>query len=65
MTIRKTTDKAAVVDTSICWIDASKEPPPLGAKMLCINKKQGIAVLSTWIPEHGFTHWFPLPIWKD
>jgi hypothetical protein len=65
MTIKTTTDKAAVVDTSIHWIDATEQPPPLNAKLLCINRRQNIATLSNWIPSFGFTHWAPLPTWKD
>ena len=64
MTIKTTTDKAAVVDTSIHWIDAAKQAPPMNAKLLCINKRQGVAVLSSWIASHGFTHWAPLPTFK-
>jgi hypothetical protein len=53
------------VDTSIHWIDATEQPPPLNAKLLCINRRQNIATLSNWIPSFGFTHWAPLPTWKD
>ena len=61
MTIKTTTDKAAVVDTEYHWIDASKHPPPRGSKLLCINKHYGVAVFSVWVPAFGFTHWSPVP----
>lgn len=64
MTIKTTTDRTACVDTDIHWIDATQHRPPSGAKVLCINQRHGIAVLSTWLPSHGFTHWHPLPTWK-
>lgn len=59
--IKTTTDKAAVIHTGWHWIDASVNPPPRGAKLLCINKDYGTAVLSIWVPSFGFTHWAPLP----
>lgn len=34
---------------------------PRGSKLLCINRKQGIALLSDWRDDFGFTHWHPLP----
>ena len=63
--IKLTTDRAAVVDTSNHWIDATKHPPPRGAKLLCINRSQGVAILSPWVPVFGFTHWAPLPTFDD
>jgi hypothetical protein len=59
--IKTTTDKAATVDTEYHWIDAKEYPPPLGPKLLCINKQQGVAILSHWVSAFGFTHWCPLP----
>ena len=64
MTIKITTDKAAVVDTAYHWIDATEHPPPRGVKLQCINRKQGIAVYSVWVPQYGFTHWCPAPTFK-
>ena len=62
--IKHTTDRAAVVDTEYHWIDATENPPPRGSKLLCINKKYGVAVLSAWTPECGFTHWSPIPTFR-
>ena len=61
MTIKQTTDKAAIVQTDIKYIDAKEHPPARNAKMICISKAQGVAVVSTWSDEFGFTHWHPLP----
>lgn len=62
--IRATSDRAAIVDTDYHWIDASITPPPRGAKLLCINQAQGVAILSHWVPAFGWTHWCPLPTFR-
>ena len=64
MTIRTTTDRAAVVDTEFHWLDAKEHTPPLSKKILCINKWQGVAIISHWVSAFGFTHWAPLPTFK-
>ena len=62
--IKHTADRSTVVDTSVHWIDARETPPPRGSKLLCINKRLGVAVLSVWIPDFKFTHWAPLPTFR-
>jgi hypothetical protein len=62
--IKPTSDRAAIVDTEFHWIDATEHPPPRGAKILCINRMQGIAVIGSWLPTFGFTHWAPLPTFE-
>lgn len=62
--IKPTTDRAAVVDTEFHWLDAKEFPPPRGAKILCINQRQGVALISSWAPAFGFTHWAPLPTFR-
>jgi hypothetical protein len=62
--IKPTSDRAAVVNTEYHWTDAKEYPPPLGPKLLCINKQQGVAVLSHWVSAFGFTHWAGLPSWR-
>jgi hypothetical protein len=64
MTIRPTSDRAAVVDTEFHWLDAKQYQPPLSKKILCINKQQGVAIISHWVSAFGFTHWAPLPTFK-
>jgi len=61
MTIRTTTDKAAVVDTAIKWIPVYLSQPPAGAKCLTINRHFGTARIDTWNPKSDATHWHPLP----
>ena len=61
MSIRLTTDKAAVVDTTFKWIPVTTVPPKRGAKCLVINKRHGVARLDIWTPESDATHWAPLP----
>ena len=63
--IKYTADKAAVVDTDLHWIDIKDQPPKVGAKILCINRLQGIAVLTHYTEGYGFTHWHPLPTFKE
>ena len=62
--IRQTANKAAVVQEDHFWIDAKVNPPPRGSKLLCINRRQGVAVLSDWREDFGFTHWAALPRFK-
>lgn len=64
MTIRTTTDKAAVVDTQYHWrpIDSST---PRGVKLQLINERLRVATYgSVSAKETFFTHWAPLPTFK-
>lgn len=65
MTIQKTSDGQAVVDTDHEWIPIKEQTPPFGAKVLLIDRKYGVAILGGWRPGDGFTHWSPLPKFKD
>jgi hypothetical protein len=66
MTEHKLTyDGAAAVDIGNHWRDAKEYPPPLSAKMLLIDKRLGIAVLGAWRDSDGWTHWCPLPTFKE
>lgn len=51
---------SAVVSSEIEWIPITDETP-VGAKVLVIDEKQGIAYLREYRPGHGWTHWCPLP----
>jgi hypothetical protein len=64
MTIKKTSDGAAVVDTELHWIPISEAPPPSG-KLLLINQKLGVAVLGNYIKGAGWSHWCGLPKFFD
>ena len=61
MTIKLTTDKAAVVDTQFKWIPITTLAPKRGAKCLVINRKHVVARLDIWTPESDASHWAPLP----
>lgn len=65
MTIKPTNDRAAVVDKDYHWIDAKETPPPRGPKMQLINRHLGVAVIGAWRDGDGWTHWCPLPTFKE
>ena len=64
MSIKQTTDRAATVDTGYHYLDAEKHPPPLGSRLICISRRAGVAILSNWMENCGFTHWAPLPTFE-
>jgi len=64
MAITTTNDKAALVDKDYHWIDAKVTRPPVGPKMLMIDKTLGVAVLGAWRENDGWTHWCPLPTFR-
>ena len=64
VTIKKTSDGAAVVDTGYHWIAVTEIEPPSG-KLQLINKRMGIAVYGIFIKGQNWTHWAPLPTFKD
>jgi hypothetical protein len=64
VTIKLTSDRAAAVNTSLPWLSVHDYPPPTGAKVLLINRAQGIAVLGHY--KRGYwTHWQGLPHFAD
>lgn len=65
MTIQQTSDGQAVIDTSHRWIPIAEQVPPIGPKLLLIDRKLGVAVLSGYSPGGTWTHWSPLPKFKD
>lgn len=65
MSIRPTSDGAAIVDTTHHWIAIEDNPPPAGAKVLLINRRYGVALLSLYRKADDWTHWYPLPKFKD
>jgi hypothetical protein len=64
MTIKQTSDGQAVVDTTIHWIAVEEQSPPSG-KLQLINRRMGVAVYGNYHKGQGFTHWAPLPTFKD
>lgn len=63
MTIRKTSDGAAIVDTRFPWLDVERHPPPSG-KVQLIRRSLGVAVYGEFQLGHGWTHWAPLPVFE-
>ena len=64
MTIKLTTDKAAVVSTMNKWIPITTVQPPENSLCLLINRKFGTSRLDKWNRKSDATHWYPLPTWQ-
>lgn len=65
MTIKRTTDGQAMVNTEHHWIPVAEQAPPLGAKLLLIDRRYGVAVLSSYNKDSTWTHWQALPKFQD
>lgn len=52
-------DNTAVITPEVNWLPID-ESTPIGAKMLLIDEKQGVALMGLHYQNDGFTHWFPL-----
>lgn len=63
--IKLNTDKSAAVNQSLTWLSIDDHPPPVGAKLLLINRANGVAVLGTYQAKHQWTHWQGLPKFKE
>jgi len=59
-----TTDKSTAVNPDVHWLDVKEFPPPACSKLLVINRAYGVAHLSQYRHEDGWTHWAPLPTFK-
>jgi hypothetical protein len=64
VTIKKTNDGAAVVNTELHWIPISEVPPPSG-KLQLINARLGVATYGNYVKGQNWTHWQALPTFKD
>jgi len=60
MTHKLTSDGAAAVAPDVHWLPLTPATP-IGARMLLIERSQGIAHVRQHFTGDGFTHWFPLP----
>ena len=63
MTHKLTADGAAAVTPDIHWLPIN-DATPIGARMLLIEKSQGIAFVRAHFHGDGFDHWFPLPTFR-
>lgn len=59
--IKLNTDKSAAVNQHLVWLSIDDHPPPVGAKLLLINRANGVAVLGIYQAKHQWTHWQGLP----
>lgn len=59
--IKLNTDKSAAVNQQLVWLSIDDCPPPVGAKLLLINRANGVAVLGIYQAKHQWTHWQGLP----
>jgi hypothetical protein len=62
MTYKINSDRTAAVSTESFWMPID-ENTPIGVKIQLINKRFGVAVMSTYCgpSDTSFTHWHPLP----
>lgn len=63
--IKLTSDGEAMVDTDVHWIPIQEQEPPVGVKVQLINRFNRSASTSKYSPRYGWTHWCPLPTFKD
>lgn len=65
MTTKTTHDQLALVDIEHNWIpiDPAK-PPPMGVKLLLINRSLGVAVIGNYSTNTTWTHYAGLPTFK-
>ena len=59
-----TADRAALVSTDLKYKRIDPAAPPQG-KCIFINRQQGVAVISEYRKDFGWTHYFPLPTFDD
>lgn len=65
MSITIDSTRSAAVALGHCWIAIDKQPPPVGVKLLLINRANGVACLSVYQAKHQWTHWAGLPHFAD
>ena len=58
---RINSDRSAAVSNEFHWISAAEQKPPLGVKLLVINRQLGVAHIGPWADHYGYTHWQALP----
>lgn len=63
--IRPSSDGKAIVDDELHWIPIKENSPPVGVKVQLINIENGTAVTAIYSPRYNWTHWFPLPVFKE
>lgn len=62
MTTKTTNDRIALVDTQHHWKPIDKaNPPPMGVKLLLIERRFGVAVIGNYQADSKWTHYAGLP----
>ena len=52
----------ALVAADTYWIPITPDhAPPLGAKVIVINRDSGVAAIDNYHPRYGWTHYVPMP----
>lgn len=64
MTVRLNTERTVAVDTQVRWRPVGPDTPR-GVKLLLINRQAGVATFGQYVPGGWWTHWAPLPVFKD
>lgn len=64
MTVRLTSDRAALVDTRLKYIPIDPQNPPQG-KVLLINRHRRQPVTGEYSARFDWTHYHPLPTFDD
>ena len=65
MNVKLDSTRSAAVSEGHYWISIDDQPPPAGVKLLLINERNGVAVLSAYQAKHQWTHWAGLPRFSD
>jgi hypothetical protein len=65
MSTKTTNDRMALVDVNHHWKPIDKaNPPPSGVKLLLIERRLGIAVISNYRADSTWTHYAGLPTFE-
>ncbi len=65
MNVKLDSTRSAAVSEGHYWISIDDQQPPAGVKLLLINERNGVAVLSAYQAKHQWTHWAGLPRFPD
>ena len=62
--VRISSDRSTAVDHSYPWRPIT-EHTPRGVKLQLINRTAGVAIYGIYTNDSFWTHWAPLPKFKD
>lgn len=58
-------DGTVAVAPDAFWVPVTDPSTPRGVTVWVINREHGVATRGQITPESPWTHWFPLPKFKD